>query len=297
MNGVVNINKPKGFTSHDVVAKLRGILSTKKIGHTGTLDPDAVGVLPICVGRATKIADMLTATEKEYVAEVTLGSETDTQDSSGTILNSAPVNILKEDIIKTAEKFKGEISQIPPMYSAIKHDGKKLYELARAGKEIERKPRNIVIKEIEILEIDLENNKFTMRVVCSKGTYIRTLCHDIGRSLGCFAHMSYLQRTKSGRFTIEKAYTLEEIENAMSNSDLSFLEPIDKIFEEYPALYLSERKAEKMCNGVRVRTSGLIEGTVYRVYDEKQNFLTISQVEEGALKILKTFYQITRTEG
>ena len=296
MNGVVNINKPKGFTSHDVVAKLRGILSTKKIGHTGTLDPDAVGVLPVCVGRATKIADMLTATEKEYVAEVTLGSETDTQDSSGTVLNTSPVNVSKEDIIKTAEKFTGEISQIPPMYSAIKQDGKKLYELAREGKEIERKPRIVEIKEIEILKVDLEKNKFTMRVACSKGTYIRTLCHDIGRSLGCFAHMSYLQRTKSGRFTIEKAYTLEEIENAMGNNDLSFMEPIDKIFEEYPALYLSERKADKMCNGVKVRTSGLIEGTVYRVYDEKQNFLTITQAEEGALKILKTFYQITRAE-
>ncbi len=296
MNGVVNINKPKGFTSHDVVAKLRGILSTKKIGHTGTLDPDAVGVLPVCVGRATKIADMLTATEKEYVAEVTLGSETDTQDSSGTVLNSAEVSVTEDDIKKTISEFIGEVSQIPPMYSAIKQDGKKLYELAREGKEVERKPRIVEIKEIEILECDLENNKFSMRVACSKGTYIRTLCHDIGRKLGCFAHMSYLQRTKSGRFTIEKSYTLEEVESAISNGDLSFLEPIDKIFEEYPALYLSERKADKMCNGVRVRTSGLVEGTIYRVYDEKQNFLTISQAENNELKILKTFYQITRAE-
>lgn len=296
MNGVVNINKPKGFTSHDVVAKLRGILSTKKIGHTGTLDPDAVGVLPVCVGRATKIADMLTATEKEYVAEITLGSETDTQDSSGTVLNSVKVCVTEDDIQKAVSEFVGEISQIPPMYSAIKQDGKKLYELAREGKEVERKPRIVEIKEIEVTGFDLENNKFTMRVACSKGTYIRTLCNDIGRKLGCFAHMSYLQRTKSGRFTIEGTYSLEDIEKAMSENDLSFLEPIDKIFEEYPALYLAERKADKMCNGVRVRTSGLVEGTVYRVYDEKQNFLTISQAENGALKILKTFYQITRTE-
>lgn len=296
MNGIVNINKPKGFTSHDVVAKLRGILHTKKIGHTGTLDPDATGVLPICVGRATKVADMLTATNKEYVAEVTLGAETDTQDASGQVINSAEVVVTKEEILEALPKFLGEIYQIPPMYSAIKQNGKKLYELAREGKEVEREPRRIEINEIEVLAFDLANNRFTMRVACSKGTYIRTLCQDIGRELGCFGHMSELLRTKSGRFGIKEAYTLSEVEDMMNKADLSFLQPIDKVFEEYPAICITDDKADRVCNGVKVRVSGLSEGSVYRVYDQKNNFLTISRAEDGRLTILKTFYQITKSE-
>lgn len=296
MNGIVNINKPKGFTSHDVVAKLRGILRTKKIGHTGTLDPDATGVLPICVGRATKVADMLTATNKEYVAEVTLGAETDTQDASGQVINSAEVVVTKEEILEALPKFLGEIYQIPPMYSAIKQNGKKLYELAREGKEVEREPRRIEINEIEVLAFDLANNRFTMRVACSKGTYIRTLCQDIGRELGCFGHMSELLRTKSGRFGIKEAYTLSEVEDMMNKDDLSFLQPIDKVFEEYPAICITDDKADRVCNGVKVRVSGLNEGSVYRVYDQKNNFLTISRAEDGRLTILKTFYQITKSE-
>lgn len=296
MNGIVNINKPKGFTSHDVVAKLRGILHTKKIGHTGTLDPDATGVLPICVGRATKVADMLTATNKEYVAEVTLGAETDTQDASGQVINSAEVVVTEEEILEALPKFLGEIYQIPPMYSAIKQNGKKLYELAREGKEVEREPRRIEINEIEVLAFDLANNRFTMRVACSKGTYIRTLCQDIGRELGCFGHMSELLRTKSGRFGIKEAYTLSEVEDMMNKADLSFLQPIDKVFEEYPAICITDDKADRVCNGVKVRVSGLSEGSVYRVYDQKNNFLTISRAEDGRLTILKTFYQITKSE-
>lgn len=296
MNGIVNINKPKGFTSHDVVAKLRGILHTKKIGHTGTLDPDATGVLPICIGRATKVADMLTATNKEYVAEVTLGAETDTQDASGQVINSAEVVVTEEEILEALPKFLGEIYQIPPMYSAIKQNGKKLYELAREGKEVEREPRRIEINEIEVLAFDLANNRFTMRVACSKGTYIRTLCQDIGRELGCFGHMSELLRTKSGRFGITEAYTLSEVEDMMNKADLSFLQPIDKVFEEYPAICITDDKADRVCNGVKVRVSGLSEGSVYRVYDQKNNFLTISRAEDGRLTILKTFYQITKSE-
>lgn len=296
MNGIVNINKPKGFTSHDVVAKLRGILHTKKIGHTGTLDPDATGVLPICVGRATKVADMLTATNKEYIAEVTLGAETDTQDASGQVINSAEVVVTEEEILEALPKFLGEIYQIPPMYSAIKQNGKKLYELAREGKEVEREPRRIEINEIEVLAFDLANNRFTMRVACSKGTYIRTLCQDIGRELGCFGHMSELLRTKSGRFGIKEAYTLSEVEDMMNKADLSFLQPIDKVFEEYPAICITDDKADRVCNGVKVRVSGLSEGSVYRVYDQKNNFLTISRAEDGRLTILKTFYQITKSE-
>jgi len=291
MNGIINVNKPKGFTSHDVVAKLRGILRTKKIGHTGTLDPDAVGVLPICVGRGTKVAEMLTATEKEYIAEVTLGSKTDTQDSSGTVLETAEVNVTEAEILAVLDSFLGESEQIPPMYSAIKQDGKKLYELARKGIEVERKPRLITIYAIEVTEWQLNDNKFSIRVACSKGTYIRTLCQDIGEKLGCFAHMSALCRSRSGRFALEDSLTLTEIEERVAKEDFSFLEPVDKVFEEFSPLYLSKRKAELMCHGVQVRTPGICEGTLYRVYDEAGRFLSISLAEDGMLKMQKTFYQ------
>lgn len=291
MNGVININKPLGITSHDVVYRLRKLLSIKKIGHTGTLDPDASGVLPMCIGRATKVADMLTAQDKQYVAEVTLGSATDTLDKTGTVTETAEVNVTKADILKAVAEFVGDIEQIPPMYSAIKVDGKKLYELAREGVEIERKPRQVQIDAIEVLDIDLNAGRFSMKVDCSKGTYIRTLCDDIGRRLGCFAHMSALERTKSGRFDISESYTLEQIEEMFGNGDLSFFTPVDAVFEEYPKLTLSSRKAKKMCNGTRVSVQGIEDGVTYRVYDESGNFLTISEAEDGVLKILKTFYQ------
>ena len=204
MNGVININKPIGITSHDVVYRLRKILSIKKIGHTGTLDPDASGVLPMCIGRATKTADMLTAQDKQYIAEITLGSATDTLDKTGTVTESADVNVTEDEVKAAVKKFIGDIKQLPPMYSAIKVNGKKLYQLAREGVEIERKPRDVKIYDIEILDIDLLNNKLSVKVDCTKGTYIRTLCDDIGRELGCFAHMSGLVRSKSGRFRSEE---------------------------------------------------------------------------------------------
>ena len=291
MNGVININKPLGITSHDVVYRLRKLLSIIKIGHTGTLDPDASGVLPMCIGRATKVADMLTAQDKQYVAEVTLGSATDTLDKTGTVTETAEVNVTKADILTAVADFVGDIEQIPPMYSAIKVDGKKLYELAREGVEIERQPRQVQIDAIEVLDIDLNAGRFSMKIDCSKGTYIRTLCDDIGRRLGCFAHMSALERTKSGRFDISESYTLEQIEEMFGNGDLSFFTPVDAVFEEYPKLTLSSRKAKKMCNGTRVSVQGIEDGVTYRVYDESGNFLTISEAEDGVLKILKTFYQ------
>ncbi len=297
MNGVINVNKPLGMTSHDVVYRLRKMLSIKKIGHTGTLDPDASGVLPMCIGRATKVADMLTAQDKQYIAEVKMGSATDTLDKSGTVTETAEVNVGEEDIRAAVKSFIGEIEQIPPMYSAIKVDGKKLYELAREGKEIERKPRYVNIENIEILNIDLKNNIFSIKVDCSKGTYIRTLCDDIGRRLGCFAHMSALERTRSGRFDIGKAYTIEQIEEMLKNEDMSFFVPVDLVFEEYPKLTLSKRKAHKMCNGTRVAVQGIEEGIIYRVYDESGRFLTISEAENGVLKILKTFYQTIGEEN
>ena len=292
MNGIININKPLGITSHDVVGRLRRILGIKKIGHTGTLDPDASGVLPMCIGRATKTADMLTAQDKQYIAEVTLGSATTTLDASGEVTETANVNVTEEDILDAVLGFIGDVVQIPPMFSAIKVDGKRLYELAREGIEVERKPRTVKIDSIEILETDIANKKFSMKVDCSKGTYIRTLCDDIGRSLGCFAHMSGLVRTRSGRFDIKDSYTLSEVEQMAAVGDMSFLVPIDKVFEELPRLILSSRRARLMCNGVKISAQGITDGETYRVYDEDGRFLTISEAEEGRLKMLKTFYQI-----
>lgn len=290
MNGIVIINKEKGFTSFDVVACLRRILSTRKIGHTGTLDPDATGVLPVCVGSATKAVDLLTAKEKEYIATVQLGSETDTQDSSGKVLRESDVSVSEEDIRRVAERFVGEIDQIPPMYSAIKQDGKKLYELARAGKTVERKPRRITVYELEILDIDLEKNQFSMRVACSKGTYIRTLCQDMGETLGCYAHMAELCRTKTGPFALCEALTLKEVEEKMAAGDTAFLMETDRVFEDIPALKLSAREAEMVRNGVRIRAKEFPEGSRCRMYDERGEFLAVSQVLESRWKIEKTFF-------
>ncbi len=291
MNGVININKPLGITSHDVVYRLRRILSVKKIGHTGTLDPDASGVLPMCIGRATKTADMLTAKDKQYIAEVTLGSRTDTLDKTGTVLETAEVDVCEEGIKSVIKKFIGDIEQIPPMYSAIKVNGKKLYELARKGEEIERKPRRVRIDNIEVFDINLPEKKLSILVDCSKGTYIRTLCDDIGKELGCFAHMSGLIRTKSGRFDISESYTLEQVEEMFKSEDLSFITSIDKVFEEFESITIPDKLARKMCNGTQVFYKGTVEGKTYRVYDERGKFLTVSRVERGLLKILKTFYQ------
>ena len=291
MNGIININKPIGITSHDVVYRLRKILNIKKIGHTGTLDPDASGVLPMCIGRATKTADMLTAQDKQYIAEVTLGSATDTLDSSGMVTETSEVNVSEEDIIHAANEFLGEIEQIPPMYSAIKKDGQRLYELARQGIEVKREPRLVRIDRLEIIDFDLDNNKFVMKVDCSKGTYIRSLCDDLGRRLGCFAHMSALERTRSGRFKIEESYTLEQVEEMLDAGDTGFLIPIDEVFEEYRKIVVSNRKAVQVCHGLKVRAQGIENGEIYRVYDESGRFLTISETENGVLKILKTFYQ------
>lgn len=297
MNGIINVNKPLKMTSHDVVYRLRKILSVKKIGHTGTLDPDASGVLPMCVGRATKTADMLTAQDKQYVAEITLGSATDTLDASGKITASADVNVSEEDIRRIVAGFIGETEQIPPMFSAVKINGKKLYELARKGEEAERKPRKVRINQIEIQNIDLPHKKFVMKVDCSKGTYIRTLCDDIGRKLGCYAHLSQLTRTRSGRFDISQSYTLEEIERMFTDGDMTFMTPIDEVFNEYEKLILTQTKAYKMCNGAKVSVQGVCDGKIYRVYDENGNFLTISQAENGFMKILKTFYQMIDSGG
>ena len=230
INGIINVYKEKDFTSHDVVAKLRGIVKQKKIGHTGTLDPDATGVLPVCLGNATKLCDMLTDKSKEYVTTMRLGFCTDTQDISGEVLKKQEVNVTKEDVTEAVMSFVGKYDQIPPMYSALKVNGKKLYELAREGIEIERKARSIEIFAIEIMDINLPD--ITMKVHCSKGTYIRTLCHDIGLKLGCFATMVSLKRTKVANFLLENAYTLSQIEACVKDERLQdILTKTEDMFE------------------------------------------------------------------
>lgn len=248
MNGVINVYKEPGYTSHDVVAKLRGILKMKKIGHTGTLDPQAEGVLPVCLGNATKLCDMLTDKTKEYEAVMRLGIQTDTQDMTGTVLAENEVTCSEVDIRNIMSTFIGKQQQIPPMYSALKVDGKKLYELAREGKEIERKARPIEIFELEILEINLPCVRF--RVSCSKGTYIRTLCQDIGEKLGCKGCMLHLKRTRVERFLAEDALTLAQIEKLRDEMAVeSVLVRVEDMFDAYPKTIVSNAYRKAIDNG------------------------------------------------
>lgn len=256
-HGIINVYKEKGFTSHDVVAKLRGICKQKKIGHTGTLDPDAVGVLPVCLGSATKLCDMLTEKEKEYIAVLRLGLVTDTQDTSGTVLEEREVDVSAEEVRAAILSFKGDYEQIPPMYSALKVNGKKLYELAREGKEIERAARAVVIHELEILSENMP--EFTIRVRCSKGTYIRTLCHDIGKKLGCGGAMASLIRSRSGRFTIEEAYKLEELQKFSDKGKLQeVVIPIEQMFKTLPKVIVKEEAFKGLKNGNQLKKRELI---------------------------------------
>lgn len=261
-NGIIIIDKEPGFTSHDVVAKMRGICGQKKIGHTGTLDPMATGVLPVCLGSGTKLCDMLADRDKEYVAELLLGVETDTQDTTGHVLVRKPVEAAETEVRSACESFQGDYEQVPPMYSALKVDGKKLYELARAGKEVERKARPVKILELEILECRLPVVK--MRVVCSKGTYIRTLCADIGTRIGCGGTMQSLRRTAVGRFTLEKALTLGELQQMKERGRLEeTVLPVDSLFADCPALHVSGENVRFLDNGNAVYPRQTEEKTQY----------------------------------
>ena len=293
-NGILNVYKEAGFTSHDVVAKLRGILKQKKIGHTGTLDPDAVGVLPVCLGVGTKLCEFLTDKTKEYVAVLQLGVKTDTQDLSGTVLETRPVEVTGEQIRETAASFIGEIPQIPPMYSALKVDGKRLYELAREGKEVEIKARPVMIYEIEIQEISLPY--VTMRVKCGKGTYIRTLCQDIGEKLGCLGAMKQLTRTRSGVFTIDQALTLSQIEQLRDAGTIeSWIVPVDKVFADYPAVGILPQFRKLIDNGNAFAAQHcetreeIPDGTEVRVYRDDDLFCGIYRKEGALYKPVKMF--------
>lgn len=248
MDGIINVYKERGFTSHDVVAKLRGILKMKKIGHTGTLDPDACGVLPVCLGQATKVCDLLTDRQKTYEAVLLLGRETDTQDVSGETVREMPVNVSEEQVWEAVDSFRGEQLQVPPMYSARKVNGKKLYELAREGKIIEREARPVTFYEIRILRMELP--RVEILVTCSKGTYIRTLCHDIGQKLGCGGCMEKLLRTEVVPFQIGDSLTLARIEELRDEGRLAdIICPVDRLFEGLPARQIRDAYARYLYNG------------------------------------------------
>ena len=298
IHGVINVYKEQGFTSHDVVAKLRGIVGQKKIGHTGTLDPDAVGVLPVCLGRATKLCDMLTDKDKVYEAVMLLGVETDTQDTTGQILKSSETDELTEEQVRAAVlDFVGDYDQVPPMYSALKINGKKLYELAREGKTVERAARRVQIFDIEILSIALP--RVTMKVHCSKGTYIRTLCHDIGQKLECGACMEKLTRTKVSRFEIKDSLTLAQIE-ILKKEDrlLEILVPMDQMFADYPRIIVSGEAARLAYNGNGIKDrdvrkdENILDEAYVRVYDDVEDFIGVYQYheKEREYRILKMFY-------
>lgn len=251
MNGIVNVLKPSGMTSHDIVSFMRRILNTKKIGHTGTLDPNAAGVLPICIGKATKIIEYITLKRKKYRAELILGVETDTQDSYGSIINKSTKIPSLTEISSVFNEFIGIIDQVPPMYSAIKYNGKKLYELAREGKVIERNPRKVTIYALDILKVD--RNKVLFDVECSSGTYIRTLCHDIGKRLGSYGYMSFLLRTEVYPFKIKDSYTLEEILDINKNGKIEdLLIPIDYPLNNYNKINFNEKYFKSLVNGAKI---------------------------------------------
>lgn len=305
INGVLNVYKEKGYTSHDVVAKLRGITGQKKIGHTGTLDPDAAGVLPVCFGKATKLCDMLKDWDKCYEAGVLLGTETDTQDISGNVIEKKDTSDIRETVVKEAVKsFQGGYEQVPPMYSALKVNGRKLYELAREGRVVERKARRIEIYELEILEMSLP--RLRIRVHCSKGTYIRTLCHDIGKKLGCGACMEKLIRTRAGQFRIEESLRLSEIERMKKEERLEeVLIPVDQMFLKYPSVTVKKEWQKAACNGNALPEAAVLsermvkEQEQVRVYVEKGEFIGIYrfQEEQGEYTVVKMFYLEERDQA
>lgn len=296
IHGILNVYKEKGYTSHDVVAKLRRITGQKKIGHTGTLDPDAIGVLPVCFGKGTKLCSLLTDKNKTYEAVLLLGTTTDTQDISGTVLEKGDTLTLTEDAVREAVlSFVGEYEQLPPMYSAIKINGKKLYELAREGKEVERKTRRVEIQRIDILKMNLPRVKLS--VECSKGTYIRTLCHDIGKKLGCGGCMEALVRTRVGRFAIEESLTLETIERRKDEGALeACVIPVDEMFSEYGKVIV-KAQAETVARNGGILSERDVDGSLtdedtVRLYDEKGHFIALYQWKECSREyhLVKMFF-------
>lgn len=299
-NGILNINKPEGWTSQDVVAKLRGRLHIRRVGHTGTLDPMATGVLPVCFGKATRIIEYYDDDFKTYEAEMKLGMVTDTLDSTGTVLETKPVDVSEEDVIQTIDSFRGWITQIPPKYSALKVNGKPLYKYAREGVEVEIKSRKIYVEDIQPVEVNLRENRILFRVTCSKGTYIRTICDDIGKKLGCGGTMTALQRTQSGCFRVEDARTLPEILEMTDEELERCVIPMDETLVHLGRIELKSMESVPFYyNGREIDTGyvnvlaspavpaalkeGSCLGDKYRVYDPEGKFLGISSLRENTL--------------
>ena len=285
-NGIIIIDKPAGWTSMDVCAKLRGILKTKKIGHAGTLDPMATGVLPVFVGQATRAVSFAEGGEKEYVAGLRLGRTTNTQDTEGETLTQSPVTVGREELEAVLPRFTGEISQIPPMFSAIKINGQKLYDLARQGKEVERKARAVTIFALEVVE-QVSETDYILRIRCSKGTYVRTLCHDIGQALGCGGCMFSLRRTMAAGFTLDESVTLEQ----MQEGGEALLRPADSLFRDRPDYRLKTEKQEERCrNGNPFFIQENLPEGEYRIYGREGAFLCLSRLQGDTMTSLKNFF-------
>jgi len=286
MNGIVIIDKPQGWTSQDVTARLRRVFNNRRIGHGGTLDPMATGVLPVFVGRGTRGVEFFEHAEKTYEATLRLGMTTDTEDITGTVLTEQDAFVTGEMLEVVLPKFRGEIMQVPPMYSALKVNGQKLYDLARKGKEVERQPRPITIHELTLL--GMEADGIHLRVRCSKGTYIRTLCKDIGEALGCGGCMAALRRISAGEYTIAEAVPLQELLDSQRPEE--YLRPVDSMFRNYPAVTLTEKQTLRCRNG-NAFSIQLGDG-IYRVYDGRGEFLALSKVESDVMSTIKSFFEV-----
>ena len=286
MNGIVIIDKPAGWTSQDVTARLRRVFGTRRIGHGGTLDPMATGVLPVFVGRATRGVEFFEHAEKTYETELLLGVATDTEDTTGTVLFRREVSVTPEQLTEVLERFRGEIMQIPPMYSALKVNGQKLCDLARKGRQVERQPRPVTIHELTLLS--REGDTLHLRVRCSKGTYIRTLCADIGEALGCGGCMQALRRTQAGEYTIAEAVPLQQLLEAAEPE--TYLRDVDTMFRGYPAVKLTANQEKRCRNGNAFSVS--LPGGTYRAYSQSGEFLMLAKVEDGVMSTIKSFFDV-----
>ena len=286
MNGIVIVDKPQGWTSQDVTARLRRVYATRRIGHGGTLDPMATGVLPVFVGRATRGVEFFEHAEKTYDTVLLLGRTTDTQDVTGATLAEKAVHLSPADIENVLPRFRGGILQVPPMYSALKVNGRKLYELARKGQEVERQPRPITV--FELTNLGFDGTRLSLRVRCSKGTYIRTLCQDIGEALGCGGCMEALRRVRAGEYGIEDAVPLEQL--LESETPEQYLRGLDTMFAHCPAVTLTPNQ-EKRCRNGNPFSSPLPQGT-YRAYSQSGEFLMLAKVEDGVMTTIKSFFEV-----
>ncbi len=286
MNGIVIIDKPAGWTSQDVTARLRRVFGTRRIGHGGTLDPMATGVLPVFVGRATRGVEFFEHAEKTYETELLLGVATDTEDTTGTVLFRREVSVTQEQLDGTLERFRGEIMQIPPMYSALKVNGQKLCDLARKGRQVERQPRPVTVHELTLLS--REGDTLHLRVRCSKGTYIRTLCADIGEALGCGGCMQALRRTQAGEYTIAEAVPLQQL--LESPEPETYLRDVDTMFRGYPGVKLTVNQEKRCRNGNAFSVS--LPGGTYRAYSQSGEFLMLAKVEDGVMSTIKSFFDV-----